>query len=116
MRRSPRNCYCGDLSMSSSRRSKFEIWSEVLEYCLRAKRTQTWLLRKTRLKTSAIKETIQFLLSRNLIEQLNDGDLTKYQTTERGEEVLKRYYTLINDFFNLDQDRRKNDNYKSNQG
>ncbi len=109
MRRSPRKCYFGDISMSSSRRSKFEIWSEVLEFCLRAKRTQTWLLRKTRLKTSAIKETLQFLLSRKLIEKLNDGDSTKYQTTGRGEEVLKKFYTLINDYFNLNQSK-KSDN------
>ena len=94
--------------MSSTRRSRFEIWSEVLELCLRAKRTQTWLLRETRLKTSAIKETLQFLFSRNLIRKLNDGDLIKYQTTERGEEVLKRFYTLINDYFDLNQDKEKN--------
>ncbi len=94
--------------MSSSRRSKFEIWAEVLEFCLRTKRTQTWLLRKTRLKTSAIKETLQFLLSRNLIEQLNDEDIIKYHTTDRGEEVLKQFYTLINDYFDLNQNRRRN--------
>ena len=93
--------------MSSSRRSKFEIWSEVLEFCLRKKRTQTWLLRKTRLKTSSIKETLQFLLSRNLIEQLNEDDTIKYQTTDRGEEVLKRFYTLVNDYFDLNQNRKK---------
>jgi len=87
--------------MSSSRRNKFEIWAEVLEFCLRAKRTQTWLLRETRLKTSAIKETLQFLLSRNLIEQLNDDNITKYHTTARGEDVLKRFYSLVNDYFNL---------------
>ncbi|MFX1364926.1 MAG: winged helix-turn-helix domain-containing protein [Promethearchaeota archaeon] len=92
--------------MSSSRRSKFEIWAEVLEFCLREKRTQTWLLRETRLKTSAIKEILQFLLSRNLIKQLNDGDIIKYQTTERGEEVLKRFYTLVNDYFDLNQGKR----------
>jgi len=95
--------------MSSSRRSKFEIWAEVLEFCLRAKRTQTWLLRETRLKTSAIKETLQFLLSRNLIEQLNDDDIIKYHTTNRGEEALKRFYTLINDYFNLNQNKKKSD-------
>lgn len=89
--------------MSSSRRSKFEIWAEVLEFCLRVKRTQTWLLRETRLKTSVIKETLQFLMSRNLIQQLNDGDLIKYQTTTRGEEVLKQFYTLINDYFDLNR-------------
>ena len=89
--------------MSSSRRSKFEIWAEVLEFCLREKRTQTWLLRETRLKTSVIRETLQFLMSRNLIQQINDADLVKYLTTVRGEEVLKQFYTLINDYFDLNQ-------------
>lgn len=87
--------------MSTSRRSKFEIWAEVLEFCLRIKRTQTWLLRETRLKTSVIRETLQFLMSRDLIQQIEDEDLVKYQTTVRGEEVLKRFYTLINDYFDL---------------
>jgi len=87
--------------MSPSRRNKFEIWAEVLEFCLRAKRTQTWLLRETRLKTSAIKETLQFLLSRNLIEQLNDDNVIEYRTTDRGEEVLKKFYNLVNDYFDL---------------
>ena len=88
--------------MSSSRRSKFEIWAEVLEYCLRHKRTQTWLLRETRLKTSAIKKALQFLLSRNLIEQMKDEDLIKYQTTDRGKDVLNKFYTMVNDYFELD--------------
>ncbi len=87
--------------MSSSRRSKFEIWAEVLELCLREKRTQTWLLRETRLKTSAIKETLQFLLSRNLIEKFNEDDVTKYSTTHHGEEALKRFYTLVNEYFDI---------------
>lgn len=89
--------------MNSSRRSKFEIWAEILENCLRKKRTQTWLLRNSRLKTSAIRETLQFLMSRNLIQQINDGDLVKYLTTGRGEEVLKQFYTLINDYFDLNR-------------
>ena len=89
--------------MSSSRRSKFEIWAEVLELCLRVKRTQTWLLRETRLKTNTIRETLHFLMSRNLILQVNDDDIVKYQTTARGEEVLTRFYTLINDYFDLNR-------------
>lgn len=93
--------------MSSVRRSKFEIWAEVLEFCLRSKRTQTWLLRETRLKTSTIKETLQFLLSRNLIEQNNEDDMVKYHTTERGKEVLKKFYTLINDYFELNKRKGK---------
>ena len=98
--------------MSYSRRSKFEVWAEILEFCLRAKKTQTWLLRETRLKTRVIKETLQFLLSRKLIEQLNDNDIKKYHTTDRGEEVLKRFYTLVNDYFDLNQSRNKKDNRK----
>jgi len=93
--------------MSSSRRSKFEIWAEVLEFCLRSKRTQTWLLRETRLKTSAIRETLEFLLSRNLIEQLNEEDITKYRTTDLGEEALKKFYTLVNDYFDLNHNQKK---------
>ena len=88
--------------MSSSRRSKFEIWAEVLEYCIKQNRTQTWLLRETRLKTSAIKKALHFLLSRNLIEQIEDEDLLKYKTTERGKEVLTKFYTIVNDYFELD--------------
>ena len=89
--------------MSPLRRNKFEIWSEILEFCLRTKRSQTWLLRKTRLKTSSIKEALQFLLSRKLIIKLNDEEIIKYQTTEKGEDALKRYYILINDYFNLNK-------------
>ena len=89
--------------MVSSRRNKFEIWAEVIELCLRERRTQTWLLRETRLKTSAVKETLQFLISRNLIRQFNEDDLLKYQTTERGEEVLKKFYSLVNDYFDLNR-------------
>jgi len=106
IRRSLRNGYGGDISISSSRRSKFEIWAEVLQFCLRANRTQTWLLRKTRLKTSAIKEALQFLLSRNLIEQQNEGDIVKYHTTNRGQDVLKKFYILVNDYFDLNQIRK----------
>ena len=85
----------------SSRRSKFEIWAEILEFCLKTERTQTWLLRETRLKTSAIKENLQFLLSRNLIKPIENEEIIKYQTTDRGKEALKKFYTLINDYFDL---------------
>ena len=64
------------------------------------------VITKNPLKNERIKETLEFLLSRNLIEQLNDGDMKKYQTTKRGEEVLKRFYTLINDYFDLNQGRK----------
>ena len=73
-----------------------------MESCLRIPRTQTWLLREIRLKTQVVKETLQFLLARHLIEQIDDSDGVKYQTTKKGEEALLKYYNLINDFFELD--------------
>lgn len=87
----------------SSRRNKFEIWAEMLEFCLKKERTQTWLLRETRLKTSTIKENLQFLISRNLITQIEDDETVKYQTTTRGKEALRSFYTLINEYFDLNQ-------------
>ena len=86
----------------TAKRNKFEIWSEVLESCLRTPRTQTWLLREIRLKTQVIKETLQFLLLRHLVEQIDDINGIRYQTTKKGEEALIKYYNLINSFFELD--------------
>ena len=63
--------------MNSSKRSKFEIWSEILESCLRRPRSQTWLLRKIRLKTKTVKTALQFLQSRELLEQIEDSDIIK---------------------------------------
>ncbi len=85
----------------SSRRNLFEIWAEVLETCVRAGRTQSWLLRQLRLKTSAIKEALEFLLGAGLIiATVNvDDDTREYQTTPKGEEALTTYYKLVTKYF-----------------
>ena len=83
------------------RRSKFEIWAELLEVCARCPRTQSWLLRKVGLKTSAIKEALDFLVTAGLIEQLptSDSDIGEFQTTVKGEEALTQYYQLVTKYF-----------------
>jgi predicted transcriptional regulator len=86
----------------SRRRSTFEIWSELLEVCARTPRTQSWLRRNLRLKTSGFKEAITFLMIRSLIKEVNNFGTTEYLTTKRGEEALLQYYSLINKFFVLD--------------
>ncbi len=85
----------------SSRRNQFEIWAEVLEVCVRAGRTQSWLLRQLRLKTSAIKDALVFLHGAGLIvATVNaDDDTREYQTTPKGEEALTTYYKLITKYF-----------------
>ncbi|MHA2334614.1 MAG: winged helix-turn-helix domain-containing protein [Candidatus Hodarchaeales archaeon] len=94
----------GDPRKVSSRRSKFEIWSEFLEVCMRTPRTQSWLRRNLRLKTSMFKEVIKFLLARDLINQINNFGTIEYLTTEKGKLALSQYYDLISRYFTLDSD------------
>ena len=83
------------------RRSKFEIWAELLEACARTPRTQSWLLRRVGLKTRAIKEALDFLAATGLIESQpsSDSDLGEFRTTPKGEEALTQYYQLITKYF-----------------
>lgn len=83
------------------RRSKFEIWAELLEACTRTHRTQSWLLRRVGLKTSTIKEAIDFLVTTGLLETLHssESDLGEFHTTEKGEEALTQYYELVTKYF-----------------
>lgn len=94
------------VAMISSKRNKFEIWSEILESCLRRPRSQTWLLRKIRLKTKTIQTTLQFLQSRALLEQIREDNIIKYLTTKKGEGALKQYYDLIIEFFDLKKETK----------
>lgn len=86
-----------------ARRSKFEIWAEVMEACTRGPRTQSWLLRKVGLKTQAIKEILDFLVTAGLLEQLStsnsNGSRWEFQTTTKGEAALTHYYQLITKYF-----------------
>jgi predicted transcriptional regulator len=88
-------------SRSSSRRTKFEIWAAILESCLRESRTQSWLLRKLGLKTSAVKQAIEFLVKAHLIDPIQESseDRTSYSTSTKGKEALEQYYTLITSYF-----------------
>ncbi|NHJ46317.1 MAG: hypothetical protein FK733_00885 [Asgard group archaeon] len=83
-----------------TRRSKYEIWSEILEVCLYTPRTQTWILRKLGLKTSSVKEAIQYLIERGLLE-VNNGNEESYlyKTSRKGEEALILFYQLITKYF-----------------
>ena len=83
------------------RRSKFEIWAELLEACVRTPRTQSWLLRRVGLKTQTIKEALDFLVTSGLIENFQsvDGNLGEFRTTKKGEEALTQYYELVTKYF-----------------
>ena len=83
------------------KRSKFELWFELLEYCTRTARTQSWLINKLGVKHASIKALIDILLKNKLIEitKTEDNRYDAYLTTSKGEESLKQYYHLISSFF-----------------
>lgn len=82
-----------------SRRSKIKIWAEILEICAKTPRTQTWLRNNLGMTTVAVKDALRFLLTRDLIEQINNFGLIEYLTTKKGTEALLQYYNLITNYF-----------------
>jgi len=84
-----------------SRRTKYEIWVEILEFCQHHARHQSGILRELRLKTEHVKSALQFLIDRDLITaETKEGDeWITYQTTPKGKEALLQFYTLITDYF-----------------
>ena len=73
----------------------------MLELCAWNPRTQSWLVRKMGVNTRTIKEILDFLLVRKLIDKNpgENGELFQYLTTETGKEALKQYYLLVSKFF-----------------
>ncbi len=95
-------------SYKSPRRDKFEIWSALLEACLRTPRTQSWLMRKIGLNTAAAKEALSILTQGGLLEQLSEptAGIFEFRTTEKGKAALTQYYQLITYFFDPTPKRR----------
>ncbi len=92
-------------SYKAPRRDKFEIWSALLESCLRTPRTQSWLMRKLYLNTAATKNALSILTKGGLLEQLSEPTegIFELKTTEKGKAALAQYYQLITYFFETKQ-------------
>jgi predicted transcriptional regulator len=90
----------------SLRRNRFEIWSEILEACLRTCRTQSWLIRKIGVKTSVMKEALEVLEEKGLIEKVENPEAGlnfEFRTTMKGEQALLHYYKLITEYFTTNE-------------
>lgn len=83
------------------RRTKYERWAEILENCVWEARSQSWLTRMLGLKTQSIKDDVEFLIKAGLVQQLDAPDvgIFVFQTTEKGKEVLDKFYQMIGGFF-----------------
>jgi predicted transcriptional regulator len=82
------------------RRDRFQIWSAILESCLYQNRTQSWLIRKIGLNTSAAKDALSTLTKGGLLELVEQPTRGRfeYRTTRQGENTLKEYYHLVAQF------------------
>ncbi len=85
----------------TTRRTKYEIWAEILEVCLKSPRSQSWILRELRLKTVNAKEALDFLSERGLIEMihLENSKWDGYRTTILGKQALHDFYKLLRHYF-----------------
>ena len=82
------------------RRSRYEIWAEVLEACSVDDRTQGWLIRHLGLRHDYAQDSLEFLTGRGLLATNRDGmGNATYGTTERGKMALAQYYTLMDRYF-----------------
>ena len=82
------------------RRTKYDMWSEILESCLKTHRTKYWLTSRLGMSWKVIDESIGFLTKAKLIEVIDSRNSTKkYQTTPKGQGALRTYKILINKYF-----------------
>ena len=83
------------------RRTKYEIWVEILEICLNTPHHQSFILHSLGSKTELVKNALDYLLSRELISEMNTDEQkwVSYQTTLKGKQALSQFYDLITKFF-----------------
>jgi predicted transcriptional regulator len=74
-----------------NKRSQFKMLAEVLELC-RKPTAKTQIMHKTNMSYSGMQKFLRHLIKLELIRQEDDG--TKYFTTEKGREFVKRYVGL----------------------
>ncbi len=85
----------------TARRTKYEIWAEILEVCSKTPRSQSWILRKLRLKTTNTKDALNFLTEHGLIErvQIENSKWDGFRTTVLGKQALHDFYKLLRQYF-----------------
>ena len=60
-------------------------------------------MQELRLKTETVKEVLEFLLKRDLIEitQIENGKSDAYKTTKNGKQALHDFYKLVRQYFRI---------------
>jgi predicted transcriptional regulator len=84
-----------------SRRTKYDIWTEILGACAKMQRTKFWLTSRLGLSWKIVDESLRFLTTAKLIEasEHRRRETTKYKTTAKGQEAISVYKLLVRKYF-----------------
>jgi predicted transcriptional regulator len=97
----PQSLLTGERAGQHSRRTKYDIWSDILESCVKKQRTRFWLTSRLGLSWKVVDESLRFLTTAKLIEatKLQRKETTKYKTTAKGQEALITYRRLLIEYY-----------------
>ena len=86
----------------AKRRTKYDVWSQILESCLVTRRTRFWLLSRLNLSSAALDKALSFLKTAKLIKAKKvAGEKIKYMTTLKGKEAVEAYYFLVKNYYSM---------------
>ena len=86
----------------AKRRTKYDVWSQILESCLVTRRTRFWLLSRLNLSSAALNKALRLLEIARLIKAKKvSGEKMKYMTTLKGREALEAYYFLVKNYYSM---------------
>jgi len=82
----------------SGRRTAYEIYWEILNYC-RSPRPFTAIIGRCDLNSKTGQEYLDFLIMRGLLAVENNGTRPRYRSTERAGEYIRLFTKLYQDLF-----------------
>jgi len=86
----------------AKRRTKYDVWTEILESCLVTGRTRFWLVSRLNLSSAALDKALRLLERARLIKAKKvAGEKIKYMTTLKGNEAVEAYYFLVENYYSI---------------
>ncbi|MBS7639777.1 MAG: DUF4364 family protein [Candidatus Bathyarchaeia archaeon] len=80
--------------MTKRKRSKLEVYLEVLHVISRGESKPTRIMYKTNLSWIPLQEILNFLVSQDLIEEVESEKRKEYFITDKGKRVLAYFKSL----------------------
>lgn len=82
----------------TGRRSQYEIYWEILVFC-KTPKLFTGIINRCDLNSRTGQEYLEFLVSRDYLSIVRDGEKTLYEATDRGREYIARFTELYRSLF-----------------